>query len=110
VDHQSTVVEIEGKLQNKQISILIDLGESLIYITPSLVENCKVEKVKHLKSWLVQLATNTKRKVTEYISKCNIGINDQSTVVNLNVLPLGSYDILIGMDWLESTQGFTKLL
>ena len=23
------------------------------------------------------------------------------TIVNLNVLPLGSYDILIGMDWLE---------
>ena len=23
------------------------------------------------------------------------------TVVNLNVLPLGSYDLLIGMDWLE---------
>jgi hypothetical protein len=49
-----------------------------------------------------KLATGTKRKVTKYISKCNIGINDQSTLVNLNVLPLGSYDILIGMDWLES--------
>ena len=24
------------------------------------------------------------------------------TIVNLNILPLGSYDILIGMDWLES--------
>jgi hypothetical protein len=58
--------------------------------------------VKHPKSWLVQLATGTKRKVSEYISKCDIGINDQNTLVNLNVLPLGSYDILIGMDWLES--------
>jgi hypothetical protein len=27
VDHQSTVVEIEGKIQNKQISILIDPGK-----------------------------------------------------------------------------------
>jgi hypothetical protein len=33
---------------------------------------------------------------------CDIGINDKNTLVNLNVLPLGSYDILIGMDWLES--------
>jgi hypothetical protein len=44
VDHQSTVVEIEGKIQNKQVSILIDPGESLSYITPSLVESCKLEK------------------------------------------------------------------
>jgi predicted aspartyl protease len=102
VDHQSIVVEIEGKIQNKQVSILIDPGESLSYITPSLVESCKLKKVKHNKSWLVQLATGTKRKVSEYISNCDIGINDQNTLVNLNVLPLGSYDILIGMDWLES--------
>jgi hypothetical protein len=37
VDHQSTVVEIEGKIQKKQVSILIDPGPSLSYITPSLV-------------------------------------------------------------------------
>ena len=28
-------------------------------------------------------------------------MNDFKTTVKLNVLPLGSYDILIGMDWLE---------
>jgi hypothetical protein len=30
-----------------------------------------------------------------------LDINGHDTKVNLNVLPLGSYDILIGMDWLE---------
>jgi hypothetical protein len=30
-----------------------------------------------------------------------LDINGQDTKVNLNILPLGSYDILIGMDWLE---------
>ena len=28
-------------------------------------------------------------------------MNDFKTTVKLNALPLGSYDILIGMDWLE---------
>jgi len=28
-------------------------------------------------------------------------MNDFRTQINLNVLPLGSYDVLIGMDWLE---------
>ena len=29
-------------------------------------------------------------------------MNGLITYVDLNVLPLGSYDVLIGMDWLES--------
>ena len=29
-------------------------------------------------------------------------MNGLATFVDLNVLPLGSYDVLIGMDWLES--------
>ena len=28
-------------------------------------------------------------------------MNEFKTQVKLNVLPLGSYDVLIGMDWLE---------
>ena len=31
-------------------------------------------------------------------------MNELETQVKLNVLPLGSYDILIGMDWLEKHQ------
>jgi len=62
VDHQYIVVEIEGMIKNKQVSILIDPWKSLSYITPSLVESCKLKKVKHPKSWLVQLAAGTKKK------------------------------------------------
>ena len=38
-DHQSSVVEIEGKINNTRISILIDLGATLSYITPDVVES-----------------------------------------------------------------------
>jgi predicted aspartyl protease len=67
-----------------------------------IVENCKLNKVKHNKSWLVQLATGTKRKVVELVKDCMITIDGMETSVDLNILPLGSYDILIGMDWLEN--------
>ena len=33
-------------------------------------------------------------------------MNDFQTTVKLNVFPLGSYDILIGMDWLEQHRVF----
>ena len=49
----------------------------------------------------MQLATGTKRKVTSFVQECEISMNNFRTQVDLNILPLGSYDLLIGMDWLE---------
>ena len=56
---------------------------------------------KHEKSWLVQLATGTKRKVTELVKSYSVDMKGMSTKAELNILPLGSYDCLIGMDWLD---------
>ena len=53
---------------------------------------------------MVQLATGTKRKLVNYVESCNLMMNQFETHVKLNVLPLGSYDVLIGMDWLEKHQ------
>ena len=36
------------------------------------------------------------------VEKCPLVMNGLVTCVDLNVLPLGSYDVLIGMDWLEA--------
>jgi hypothetical protein len=66
-DHQSSVVEIEGKIHDTRISVLIDPGATLSYITLNVVESNKLKRLKHAKSWLVQLATGTKRKVIDFI-------------------------------------------
>ena len=60
VDHQDTMVEIEGKISNTSISILIDLGACQSYVSPKIVDVCKKGKFKHEKHWLVQLSTGTK--------------------------------------------------
>ena len=36
------------------------------------------------------------------VKKCPLVMNGWATCVDLNVLALGSYDVLIGMDWLEA--------
>jgi hypothetical protein len=56
---------------------------------------------KHEKSWLVQLATWSKRNINELVKDCSIDLNGLNTKVDVNFKPLGSYDCLIGMDWLE---------
>ncbi len=51
---------------------------------------------------MVQLAIGTKRKVSELVEGCPLDMNGLNIVANLNIIPLGSYHVLIGMDWLES--------
>ena len=47
---------------------------------------------------MVHLANGTKRKVSEVVEKCPLVMDGLLTCADLNVLPLGSYDILMGMD------------
>jgi hypothetical protein len=49
----------------------------------------------------VQLATGANRKVNEMVMSCLMDMNGLNTRAYLNIFPLGSYDCLIGMDWLE---------
>ena len=103
-DHQTSMVEIQDMIQNKHVSILIDPGASLNYVSPSIAEKCNLSMKRFENSWLVQLATGTKRKVINYVENCELFTSQFKTQVKLNVLPLGSYDVLIGMDWLEIHQ------
>eukprot|EP00253_Pinus_taeda_P005349 PITA_05349 len=100
-EYQPTMVEFEGKISNLPISVLIDPGATLSYVNPKIVERCNLQSVKFKNPWLVQLATGAKPKVTSKINNCSFTIADQPITADLNILPLGSYDILIGMDWLE---------
>ena len=61
------MVEIKGKILNTSISILIDPGACRSYVSPKIVDLCKLGKVTHDKPWLVQLATGTKWKVSKVV-------------------------------------------
>jgi hypothetical protein len=65
------------------------------------VDRLHLEKSKLEKSSLVQLDTRTKRMINEAIRSCPINLNGVNINVDRNIIPLGSYDILIGMDWLD---------
>ena len=101
VEFQSHMIEVKGMINNHAFTILIDLGVSHSYIDPKVVERFKLPRRKHGKSWLVQLATGAKRKVVELVKSCLVGMNGLSNKEDLNILPLGSYYFLIGMDWLD---------
>ena len=55
--HQDSLVMIKGMINNHPISILIDLGEIMSYISPRIIQLCKLVPEKFDKSWMVQLST-----------------------------------------------------
>jgi hypothetical protein len=78
--------------------LLIDSGASHIYLDPKIVERFDLPRSKIGASWLVQLATRAKRKITEMVKACPMDMNGLRTKAYLNIIPLGSYEFLIGMD------------
>jgi hypothetical protein len=101
-DHQASVVEIEGMISNHLVFVLINPGSNLIYIAPKAIDKCKLQPQKHTNPWLVQLATGTKRRVAKVIPACQLMLGKFPTQATLKLLPLGSYDLLIGMDCLDA--------
>ena len=49
-DHQSTLVEVEGKIVEQSVFVLIDPGSTHSYITLRIVEICAFKKLNHRKS------------------------------------------------------------
>ena len=47
------MVEVKGMINQTPITILIDLGASLNYIAPQIVEKCKLSVDKFENLWLV---------------------------------------------------------
>lgn len=91
---------MDHKICDQAISILIDRGANYSYVSPDLVDECGFSKELHAESWLMQLAIGTKKRVHYWVRACAFDLNGMSTATHLNVLPLGSYNMLLGMDWL----------
>ena len=76
------MVEIEGKILNTSISILIDPGAFQSYVPPKIVDLCKLGKVKHDKPWMLQLAK--RRPITSDSKHCDLfSIHKQMNLVEM---------------------------
>ena len=43
-DHQESIIEMDGKLCDQVVSILIDPGYNYSYVNPNLVDKCGLNK------------------------------------------------------------------
>jgi hypothetical protein len=101
-EHQSTVLETTGTVADQTLSILIDPGATESFISGAVLKRIKVKAVEQDEFSFVEMASGAKQKVGGKVTGCALNLGEFVTRVNLYVTILGSYDIVIGMDWLES--------
>jgi hypothetical protein len=87
-EYQSNMIEVEGKIINQPIVVLIYSCVSHCYIDPKIVDRLHLEKSKLGKSSLVQIDLGTKRRINEAIKSCPINLNGVNTVLDMNIIPL----------------------
>jgi hypothetical protein len=101
-EHQSTVLETSSTVVDQTLSILIDPSATEIFISGAALKKIKVKAVELDGFNFVEMSSGAKQKVGGKVTGCTLNLREFVTRSNLYVTILGSYDIVIVMDWLES--------
>lgn len=80
--------------------ILVDSGSSSSFIAASVASKLPQLLQVPLKA-TVKIANGQLLHCTSAITDCQFSLGDYLFQHGLRVLPLDSYDIILGMDWLE---------
>ena len=102
VEHQSTMLETRGKLNNMDVTILIDPSATNSFISPNALVKCKLVEIEQNDFDEVEMALDHLQKVKFLVCKLPLDLGVCITHLNLYVTYLGHYDVIIRMDWLES--------
>jgi hypothetical protein len=101
-EHQYTMLETSGTIVDQIFSILIDLDVARRFIYSAVLKKIKVNAGEYDEFRYVEMDSGAKQKVGGRVRNCYINLGYFVTNSHLYVTILGSYDIVIGMDWLES--------
>lgn len=93
-------LQLYGVMQHNNITILVDSGSTNSFISEQLVtklDNTILVPV-HIP---VKVADGTIIQCSSLLSQATWSVQQCSFTQDLKVLPLSSYDVILGMDWLE---------
>jgi hypothetical protein len=81
---------------------LIDPGATESFHSSATLKRIKVKTTEPNEFSFAEMALGFKQRVGGKVTCCTLNLREFFTKANLYVMILGSYDIMIGMDWLES--------
>ena len=95
------MLDTTGTVADQTLSILIDLGAIESFISGVVLKRIKVKAVEQNEFSFMEMDLGAKQKVGGKVTGCVLNLGEFVTRANLYVTILGSYDVVIGMDWLE---------
>jgi hypothetical protein len=94
------VIQLHAVLQNHEVLILVDSGSSTSFVNKQLAD--KLTGAIPLKTpCRVHVADGSQHPCQAFIPQCTWFSQGQQFATDLKILPLGAYDVILGMDWLE---------
>jgi len=94
-------MRVDGVIQDIPLLILVDSGSSHSFINASIAD--KLQGVQRMPDTIsVQVANGGILHCSTHIPAVVWSIQDYSFSSDLRVLPLKHFDLILGMDWLES--------
>ncbi|GJN20729.1 hypothetical protein PR202_gb08141 [Eleusine coracana subsp. coracana] len=93
-------MQLPADIQGHQVLVLIDSRSSHSFVSTKLAKLLSRISALH-KSILVKVADGGKLSCSEQLIAALWSANCYEFHTDLKVLPLCSYDLIIGMDWLE---------
>jgi hypothetical protein len=82
---------------------LIDLVATESFISGAVLKRIKLKAIELDDFSFVEMASGAKQKVGGKVTGCILNLGEFFTRDNLYVTILGSYDVVIGMDWFGIT-------
>jgi hypothetical protein len=96
------MLETTGTITDDTLSVLIDPHATESFIYGSALKRIKVKAVDQNEFSFVEMALGAKQKVGGKVTGYALNLGEFFVRANLYITILGSYDVVIGMDWLES--------
>jgi hypothetical protein len=94
------VIQLQAFSEHREVLLLVDSGSSTSFINSQLA--AQMHGAKPLpQACKVNVADGTQYQCTSYIPACPWSIGNHQFHTDMKILPLGSFDAILGMDWLE---------
>lgn len=87
-----------GKLFGQSVSTLIDIGATECFIDPKVFSRLSVRPGYISNAWMVQYGNRAEQRVDSCLFCSELELSSFQTQVNLYVAPLGSYDMVLGIN------------
>ncbi|KAI3810891.1 hypothetical protein L1987_20522 [Smallanthus sonchifolius] len=88
-------------MNNRYASILFDTGADKSFVSLDFEPLLAKTRSKLEKTFTVEVADGNTVTIDTIIYDCSLELNKHTFPINLVPMPLGSFDIIIGMDWLS---------